>query len=397
MTDSQGLYHSPTFESLALVTAQEILLWLHVDKVTPELREHLGSEVEIRDIESSLQDLTEWVALHPELDSLLLSAPSTYLAGATFALYSSIPESMATLGDSPILDMKAIKNPVEVAGMVEAHIRDAVAVCDWAAFMESQVQDQGAANWTEISAMELLSEFRLEQANTRGDSFGTISAYGANGAIIHYAPVPETDARLGQESLYMVDSGGQYLEGTTDITRTFHYGLPTEDMVTRYTEVLAGAIDLASLVLPDNTQDSAVDLATRLPLFKKGLDYLHGTGHGIGAYGEVHEGPILVRMKNDKPGKFQTGVFFSDEPGYYQEGDWGLRLEQILMVVPAEFEDDTYGNFIRFEAVTLVPFEPKLINFSLLKPEQIDWYNEYNFLIREKVGPRYGDNLRVMT
>ena len=157
---TQGLYHSPTFQSLALVSHQEILLWLHMDKVTPELREHLGSEVEIRDVNTSLQDLAEWVSLHPELDSLLMSAPSSYLSGATFALYSSVPESLATLGDSPILDMKATKNPVEVAGMVEAHIRDAVAVCDWAAFMEHQIQDLGATNWTEISGAELLSEFR---------------------------------------------------------------------------------------------------------------------------------------------------------------------------------------------------------------------------------------------
>ena len=157
---TQGLYHSPTFQSLALVSHQEILLWLHMDKVTPELREHLGSEVEIRDVNTSLQDLAEWVSLHPELDSLLMSAPSSYLSGATFALYSSVPESLATLGDSPILSMKATKNPVEVAGMVEAHIRDAVAVCDWAAFMEHQIQDLGATNWTEISGAELLSEFR---------------------------------------------------------------------------------------------------------------------------------------------------------------------------------------------------------------------------------------------
>ena len=149
-------------------------------------------------------------------------------------------------------------------------LRDGVALCDWAAYMEKQLQEQHRTNWTEISAAELLRQFRLQQENSRGESFGTISAYGANGAIIHYAPTPETDAQLGEDSLYMVDSGGQYLEGTTDVTRTFHYGLPTAEMVTRYTEVLAGSIDLANLVLPDNTLDYAVDLATRLPLFRKG-------------------------------------------------------------------------------------------------------------------------------
>ena len=160
-------------------------------------------------------------------------------------------------------------------------LRDGVALCDWAAYMEKQLQEQHRTNWTEISAAELLRQFRLQQENSRGESFGTISAYGANGAIIHYAPTAETDAQLGEDSLYMVDSGGQYLEGTTDVTRTFHYGLPTAEMVTRYTEVLAGSIDLANLVLPDNTLDYAVDLATRLPLFRKGSYFTYNNAEKI--------------------------------------------------------------------------------------------------------------------
>ena len=178
--------------------------------------------------------------------------------------------------------MKAIKNEAEISGMIEAHIKDAVAFCDWAAFMETQIQVLGVNNWTEISAAKLLSQYRLEQENSRGDSFGTISAYGANGAIIHYSATPDTEATLSTDSLYMVDSGGQYLEGTTDITRTFHYGEPTEEMRERYTEVLQGSIALASLTIPDKTLDTSVDLATRQFLFKKGLNYRHGTGHGIG-------------------------------------------------------------------------------------------------------------------
>lgn len=384
---NEGLFHTPTFQSLSLVTGGEVILWVHMDKVNQEVRDHLEN-VEIRDIENSLRDLTEWISMHPEADKILITKPSSYLSGASYAVYSAIPETISNLDNSPLINMKAVKNPSEVAGMVEAHILDAVAVCDWAGYMEKQIMEDKVDNWTEISAADLLSQYRLQQEGCKGDSFGTISAYGANGAIIHYSPTNDTDARISRDSLYMVDSGGQYLGGTTDITRTFHYGSPTDDQILRYTEVLQGAIELARLVVPDNTLDSSVDLATRQFLFQHGLDYLHGTGHGIGAYLEVHEGPILVRMRNTNPGRLQAGQFFSDEPGYYQEGDWGLRLESILQVVPATFEHNQYGNFIKFEAVTLVPFEPKLINFSLMSPEQIDWYNVYNQIIRDKVGPR---------
>ena len=273
--------------------------------------------------------------------------------------------------------------------MIETHIRDAVAVCDWAGFMEKQILETNSV-WTEMSAAELLSEYRLEQEECRGDSFSTISAYASNGAIIHYSATPETDARLGNQSLFMVDSGGQYLGGTTDITRTFHYGAPTQDMITRYTEVLQGAVELARVIVPNNTQDTAVDLATRQFLFRQGLDYRHGTGHGVGAYLDVHEGPIWLRMRNSagEPGELRPGIFFSDEPGYYQSGDWGLRLETVLRVVEADLPHSEYGDFIKFEPVTLVPFEPKLINFSMLSSEQIDWLNDYNKMIRDTVGPR---------
>merc|ERR1712126_544457 len=185
--------------------------------------------------------------------------------------------------------------------MGEAYARDSAAVCSWAAMMEQQVEREGATNWTEISAAESLAGFRSSQDKSRGTSFGTISAFGSNGAIIHYSPVEETDAKITQDGLFMVDSGGQYLDGTTDVTRTFHYGTPTQEMIDRYTDVLKGAIELARLVIPGGTQDSAIDLTTRQFLFKNGLNYRHGTGHGIGAYLKVHEGPTLIRMKNKNP------------------------------------------------------------------------------------------------
>jgi len=393
---NEGLYHTPTFESIALVTPQEIILWVHSDKVSEQLTSHLNRPqcqqsmtcVVIKNVDSKLQDISDWIHKQENLETLLITKPSNYLSGANYAIYQTIPEANRKLGDSPILDMKAIKNEVEVTGMIESHIRDAMALCDWAAFMEQQIEVSQFSNWTEISAANKLTEYRKEISDNKGLSFGTISAFGANGAIIHYSPTPGTDARIARDSLFMVDSGGQYLDGTTDVTRTFHYGEPTEEQADRYTEVLMGAIELARIVVPEDTQDTAVDLATRQFLFNKGLDYRHGTGHGIGAYLEVHEGPILVRMSNSNPGKFKVGMFFSDEPGYYKEGDFGLRLETILRVVEFEGEGDEYGKFIKFEPVTLVPFEPKLIKFELMSPEQIEWYNNYNKVITEQVGMR---------
>jgi len=393
---NEGLYHSPVFQSISLVTPQEIILWLQPSKVSDDLIRHLNKPecpskhncVTIKNIQTSLEDISNWVHEQDHLETLLVTKPSKYLSGANYAVYRSIPEDYRKLGDSPILEMKAIKNEVETAGMIEAHIRDAVALCDWAAMMEEQIEGFGAENWTEITASERLTKYREEQEDNKGLSFGTISAFGPNGAIIHYSPTPDTDAKITRNSMFMVDSGGQYLQGTTDVTRTFHYGEPSEDQVERYTDVLKGAIELARIVVPEKTQDTAVDLVTRQFLFNKGLDYRHGTGHGIGAYLEVHEGPILVRMKNSNPGKFEVGMFFSDEPGYYKEGEFGLRLETILRVVDFESAEEAYGKFIKFEPVTLVPFEPKLINFEMMSPEQIEWYNKYNQIIMTEVGTR---------
>jgi len=395
-SNSEGLYHTPTFHSISIVTVNEIIIWLHPSKVSDELTNHLNRPecqqkhtcVTIKNIETSLQDISDWVHSQDSMETLLVTKPSNYLSGANYAVYRTIPESFRTLGNSPILDMKGIKNQVETNGMIQAHIRDAIALCDWAALMEEQLEVVGASNWTEISAANKLTEYREEISDNKGLSFGTISAFGPNGAIIHYSPTADTDAKITRNSLFMVDSGGQYLDGTTDVTRTFHYGEPTEEQVERYTDVLMGAIELARIIIPENTQDTAVDLATRQFLFNKGLDYRHGTGHGIGAYLEVHEGPLLVRMKNSKPGSFKVGMFFSDEPGYYKEGDFGLRLETILRVAEFETEGEEYGKFVKFEPVTLVPFEPKLIKFEMMSPEQIEWYNNYNKLIMEQVGIR---------
>jgi len=390
-----GPIRSPTFASLALLTMDEIILWIQLDKLTDEVSEHLTMEgctarsacVQIKEVEDSLMDLEAWFTTQGNETKILVSAPSIYLPGANFALYSVVPPAFRNLLPSPVLDMKSVKNEVEIEGMLNAQIRDSAALCDWAAFMEEEIQERNA-NWTEISAATALEQYRRLQKDNRGLSFGTISAYGSNGAVIHYRPAEDTNKIIARDNLYLVDSGGQYLDGTTDVTRTFHYGQPTQEQIDRYTDVLRGAIDLALVRAPEGTLDSSIDLVTRQFLYKHGLDYRHGTGHGIGSYLQVHEGPTRITMKREKPAGMKVGMFFSDEPGYYKDGEFGIRLETILRVVPLPLDNPEFGTFMQFEPVTLVPFEPKLIDFNALSPDQTEWLRNYNALIEEKIASR---------
>lgn len=390
-----GLYHSPLFQSMALITADSVHLWMHFDNVVPGLLVHLqppGCEdtntcTEVNEYETGITQLNQWSSQFKE--KILVTKASTYLTGASFAIYEALPAQQVAFKDSPVLLSKNIKNPVEAEGMVQSHIRDAVALCEFAAHLEEDIE-AGVDTWTELSAAALLADYRSKQSLNMGTSFTTISAFGTNAAVIHYSPTNETDTKIDASNVYLVDSGGQYLDGTTDVTRTFHYGTPTDDQVEKYTFVLMGATDLASVSIPSGTSDGAIDLVTRQHLFERGLNYRHGTGHGIGAYLSVHEGPVNIHMstgtRSHMTGAMKANVFFSDEPGYYEDGQFGIRLETILRVVEKNLTHNAlYGEFVRFEAVTLVPFEPKLIDFSRMTVKQLEWYNKYNEEINEKV------------
>ena len=243
----------------------------------------------IGDISESLEDLENWSKTYNK--SILLTTASTYLTGASFAVYESISNSQ--FKDSPVMIAKNVKNEIEAQGMINSHLRDAVALCQFSAHLEESMVN-GSESWTELTASKLLADYRAKQDLHVEPSFTTIAAFGPNSAVIHYTPSQETDAQITTNGLFLVDSGGQYLDGTTDVTRTFHYGKPTDHQIEMYTRVLMGAIDLASVIIPKNTQDGAIDLATRQHLFDKGLNFRHGTGHGIGAYGFIHESPVQV-------------------------------------------------------------------------------------------------------
>ncbi|KAK7068099.1 Xaa-Pro aminopeptidase 2 [Halocaridina rubra] len=312
--------NTPVFRSYVFIGRNSVELFIPKGKITPAVDNHLNvnqcGEEECVTISEYSTVLTRLQALQLDhgIRKVLLPSKYSYSGGVSYAIYSAVPEDKRLFVTSPVLFMKARKNEVEVQGMKRAHIKDAVALCDFLSFMEQEITDGNA--WNEMEAAETLSEYREQQDHYVGLSFGTTSAFGPNGAVIHYKPRNETNRYITTESLYLLDSGGQYKDGTTDVTRTMHYGTPTPFQVEAYTRVLMGAIDLATLVFPESTGDKDVDIMARKHLYEVGLDYRHGTGHGIGMFLSVHEAPTQVRIYSKEEHKFEIGQFFSDGKYY---------------------------------------------------------------------------------
>ncbi len=288
---------------------------------------------------------------------------------------------------SPIENWKAVKNETEIRREKEIHIRDGAAVTKFIFWLKKQI---GRERITEISAAERLEAFRKEQADYRGPSFDTISAYAEHGAIVHYSPSEETDAELFPENFLLVDSGGQYLGGTTDITRTIFLGQEiSEEQKRNYTAVLRGNLNLMAAKFKYGCSGVALDYAARKPLWDIGLDFNHGTGHGVGAFLNVHEGPNAINYKIAKgPGKnvmFEAGMITSDEPGIYLEGKYGIRLENLILCV--EKEENEFGRFMGFEPLTFVPFDRMAIDPAQMNREEIEILNTYHAQVYEKLSP----------
>ncbi|XP_063404101.1 xaa-Pro aminopeptidase 1-like isoform X1 [Mytilus trossulus] len=310
-----------------------------------------------------------------------------------YAIYKVITKEIYQ-GNTPAALKKFQKNPTEQQGLRNAHKRDAVALITFAARLENQVKSGQFPVATELSAANQLDSFRGREIYNRGTSFPTLSAYGTNAAIIHYMPSLSTNVEIKTDNMYLLDSGGQYLDGTTDVTRTFHYGVPTNRQKECYTRVLMGHIDLARFIFYKGSYGPygrEIDAIARRPLWEVGLDYRHGTGHGVGAYLSVHEGPgriSLAHPRVDKDIPLDEFQVFSDEPGYYETNGFGVRIENMVMVVKKrtkyQFMDSV---FLGFETLTLVPYEPTLIDFSLMSPAQIDWMNIYHNKVQREIGP----------
>ncbi|XGA08716.1 MAG: aminopeptidase P family protein [Wolbachia endosymbiont of Xenopsylla cheopis] len=268
---------------------------------------------------------------------------------------------------------KAIKNATEIQGAINAHIRDGAVVTNFLNWLEKSI-DKGI---TELHAEEKLLEFRQKQNLFKSSSFPTISAFAENGAIIHYRANEKANKRIEKNGIYLIDSGGQYLDGTTDITRTIAIGIPSKEQIDNYTRVLKAHIAIARAIFPLGTTGGELDILARMHLWQAGLDYSHSTGHGVGSYLAVHEGPHAIAKGNDIP--LQPGMILSNEPGYYKPGEYGIRIENLMYV------EEKKEGFLGFKQLTCVPYDKRLINYNLLTQDEINWINEYHSSVNRTI------------
>ena len=355
-------------------------LFVADEKVGPDVRQHLGNGVRLHDRHAFEAALGEFggktVAVDPERS-----------VAAIFDALDKAGAKILPLRDPTILP-KALKNPVEIAGQKAAQERDGVAV---ARFLRWIDEEAPGGQVDELIASDKLEALRRESPELRDLSFDSISGAGPNGAIVHYKSSEKTNRKLETGTLYLIDSGGQYVDGTTDITRTVPIGEPTDEMRDRFTRVLKGHIAVATAVFPKGTRGTQLDSFARRPLWEAGLDYAHGTGHGVGSFLAVHEGPQRIapvtssQSGGDEP--LAPGMIISNEPGYYKTGEYGIRIENLVLVVEKEIagaEKETLG----FETLTFAPIDRRLVVKEMLSPAEIDWLNDYHAQVLEKIGPK---------
>ena len=367
--------YNPVAISYAFVSEKESVLFINPKKLTADVADRLKKEgVKLADY--SL--LYTYLSRLPENTAVYLDGTKTNVA-----IYNALPESAILIeGISPASHLKSIKNEKEIEGFRNAVVKDGVALTKFFYWVEKQLEARETV--TELSAAAKLTGLRSEQALYVMDSFGTISSIGPHGAIVHYSPTPETDAQLLPDNLYLVDSGAQYLDGTTDVTRTIMLGTPTEQMKKDFTRVLKGTISLAKCKFPAGARGSQIDAFARKALWDAGINYLHGTGHGIGHCLNVHEGPQSIRME-ENPVVLKPGMVISDEPAMYRAGEYGIRTENIILV--REDSETEFGKFLNFETLTLCYIDTSLIVSSMLSPRELAWLNKYHQIVFEKLSP----------
>ena len=350
---------NPVFVSYLLIDSSSAILYINKEKVPADVEQYLQRQgVRVEAYEHVVQGLRDYFEYNILLD------PNE----VNYALMKMVKREVVR-ASSPVPMMKAVKTEAEQNGFRRAMVRDGVAMVKFLKWLEEN------PNQTEISVAEKLETLRSEQPLYRGLSFDTIAGYEAHGAIVHYEATPETDIPLSQKGFLLLDSGAQYQDGTTDITRTIALGALTEEQKKVYTLVLKGHIDLQLLHFPDGATGTQLDAIARQPLWQHGLNFMHGTGHGVGSYLNVHEGPHQIRM-DWKPAPLRAGMTVTDEPGIYLEGRFGVRIENTLLIVPAE--ETECGRFLRFETLTLCPIDTKPIIKEWLTKEEMEWLNGYH-------------------
>lgn len=372
---------NPVVVSYLLIGEQEACYFIEPQKLTSSVRAYLEENgvacLPYADILAHLQELPA--------GSLMLEPGKT-----NYAVRSAIPQQCRVIeAASPVALLKAVRNEQEIAGLRQAMQRDGVALVKFLKWLEEAVP-QGYE--TEISIDRKLHELRAAQPLYMGESFDTIAGYGAHAAIVHYEATPETDIPLEPRGFLLLDSGAQYLDGTTDITRTIALGPLTDEEKTDYTLILKGHIDLAMAVFPEGTRGAQLDVLARMPIWQHRMNFLHGTGHGVGHFLNVHEGPQSIRM-NENPVTLHVGMLTSNEPGVYKAGSHGIRTENLVLTVPAG--EGLFGRYLKFETVTLCPICTRGIVRELLTPAEIDWLNQYHRRVYEQLSPSLDEDERL--
>ncbi|MCA9471275.1 MAG: aminopeptidase P family protein [Nitrospirales bacterium] len=369
--------YSPLSLCMAIVGADgSVQLFIDAKKLTADVRDHLGHGVSILSPEDFGDELKQ-------LGSRRVTVQCDPEKSA-FWIIDRLSRHGATVvyGDDPCTLPKARKNSNEIRGMKEAHLRDGVALCRFLSWLD---REGPSGRVTELEAAEYLEHGRRQNDLWQEPSFPTISGAGPHGAIVHYRSTPETNARLERGMLYLVDSGAQYLDGTTDVTRTVAIGKPTSEQRDRYTRVLKGHVGLAMARFPKGTTGGQLDALARKSLWDVGLDYDHGTGHGVGSYLGVHEGPQRIAKKGGAVA-LQPGMIVSNEPGYYKAGEYGIRIENLVLVVVCADVPDAERELLSFETLTLAPFDRELIERSLLLEEEVAWVDAYHARVFHTIG-----------
>ncbi|WP_455499036.1 aminopeptidase P family protein [Coprobacter sp.] len=358
----------------AYLSEKERVLFIDSKKVDTDTTEYLKKN---RIKLAQYEKIYDFLNKLPETEKIFIDPRKI-----NYSLVKAIPATQKIIfGNSPITWEKSLKNETEIAGFKDAMIRDGIALVHFFRWLETHV---GEGNVTEITISEKLREYRSRQALYVGESFSTIAGFNAHGAIVHYSATPETNATLKPEGLLLIDSGAQYLDGTTDITRTIALGELSTKQKRDFTLVLKGHIGIATCRFPQGTRGSQIDILARRFLWNEGLNYLHGTGHGIGHFLNVHEGPQNIRLEENLT-PLTPGMVTSNEPGIYIAGEYGIRTENLTLVI--EDQETEFGKFYKFETLTLFPIDKKAIDKSLLTEEEIEWLDNYHQTVYAKLSP----------
>ena len=364
---------NPVIVSYLLVTQDEVVYFISPEKITQEVNEYLQEQqVSLRKYDEAESFLNSFAG-----ENILIDPKKT-----NYAIYSAInPACKVVRGESPVTLLKAIRNEQEIAGIHHAMQRDGVALVKFLKWLEASVL---SGKETELSVDRKLHEFRAAQPLYMGESFDTIAGYKEHGAIVHYSATEESDVTLQSKGFLLLDSGAQYLDGTTDITRTIALGELTEEEKTDYTLILKGHIALAMAKFPAGTRGAQLDVLARMPIWSHGMNFLHGTGHGVGHFLSVHEGPQSIRM-NENPIVLQPGMVTSNEPGVYKAGSHGIRTENLTLV--CKDKEGMCGEYFKFETITLCPICKKGIIKEMLTAEEVKWFNDYHQTVYKKLSP----------